>query len=852
MGAKGGKLPSSAQPQAARQLRISSSSLGQVIPLIYGENRIAGNLIFAMYFTAQEIKSHVAAGKGGGPSGFFAGYNYFVSCLMAICEGALFADPAVPCSVPQQYVTIGRATPGGQVLTVSDKTGAEAAPQPVPGWSPAVWKTKKVRRIVNDLGKSPIPGDPDGEIDPDGDNKDDKKLFRPVRFHNWDEAPNSDAPVTHLPRFLTGPTKTTTDGPATGGVARAIYDFIWGAFKTMKSPNPNGGSQRQGETYRALAGENYFGIVVTGKQNLPLGSNNSLPNFNWPLRGLMQFRDVYATTVLVGAVSSGATSVTVHDTTGFVAPGTLRIEGELMSFSGLTSTTFTGLARGGGFGAAAHPDGATVWDDTAGGRGEQHGADPACILMDALTNPKHGAGWDRPQFTSMLPAWSNPWGALSKAPPADSWSAYCRAQNLLLNPIWDSQRSMSDILQDLADMTNTAIVWSEGKLKMIPNGDTAITAGLLGITFTPSSSRTATTDGANIAVRYDLGLDDFLPAKNKDAISLERRAVVPDVRADYKSDGLYNHVRVEFLNKENGYAVEVAEAKDQASIDDVGLIAREPWQLHEITTGPIAIDVAVRRLKRLVEVRNVYMFTLTWRHILLEPMDVVTLTDLDAGFDHVPVRITSISETKDGDLECEAEDFPSDFAGAALPTDPGNPDLVPSEVMVILGSEGIDPTFEGNPRYASLWSDQVSNEGTASTIGQPGQAASLWPPSVGHNLTALLVQLRWATRANTATLLSWRTEVRLSINGVTQMDVQDPFLSFTVNLTKTSTNAGDRYLNQTQEWGTSKVWRGAIRIPPGSQVALEFKVIDEFGAPAAADPVATWDSYAWTAELESA
>jgi hypothetical protein len=34
---------------------------------------------------------------------------------------------------------------------------------------------------------------------------------------------------------------------------------------------------------------------------------------------------------------------------------------------------------------------------------------------------------------------------------------------------------------------------------------------------------------------------------------VQRRAVVPDVRGDYKSEGLFNHVRVEFLNgRQNG------------------------------------------------------------------------------------------------------------------------------------------------------------------------------------------------------------------------------------------------------------------------------------------------------------
>jgi hypothetical protein len=97
---------------------------------------------------------------------------------------------------------------------------------------------------------------------------------------------------------------------------------------------------------------------------------------------------------------------------------------------------------------------------------------------------------------------------------------------------------------------------------------------------------------------------------------------VPDVRGDYKSEGLFNHVRVEFLNGRqngdnppNGYAVEIAEAKDAASIAAHGVLSREPYQRHDITSAAVAQGMAERQLKRLVSVRNVYTFTLGWQFI---------------------------------------------------------------------------------------------------------------------------------------------------------------------------------------------------------------------------------------------
>jgi hypothetical protein len=148
-----------------------------------------------------------------------------------------------------------------------------------------------------------------------------------------------------------------------------------------------------------------------------LGSNASMPNWNFPVRGLMQYRDIY------------------------------------------------GLAV----------DDLEIFD-----------ADPACVLFDVLTNPKHGAGWDRAQFQAMLSGYPEPWGAMAATPPADSWSAYCRALGILLSPFYDSQRAAADIVSDLAEATNTAPVWSEATLKMIPYGDREVTSPQTGVTFTPS------------------------------------------------------------------------------------------------------------------------------------------------------------------------------------------------------------------------------------------------------------------------------------------------------------------------------------------------------------------------------
>ncbi|MBF0463131.1 MAG: hypothetical protein HQL87_17325 [Magnetococcales bacterium] len=80
----------------------------------------------------------------------------------------------------------------------------------------------------------------------------------------------------------------------------------------------------------------------------------------------------------------------------------------------------------------------------------------------------------------------------------------------------------------------------------------------------------------------------------------------------------------------------------------------------------VAMAVAQNILQNSLYVRNTYTFKLGWEYCLLEPTDYVTLTDLGAGLDHTPVRITSIEEDEGGLLSIEAEDAPPGISSHAL------------------------------------------------------------------------------------------------------------------------------------------------------------------------------------------
>ena len=57
------------------------------------------------------------------------------------------------------------------------------------------------------------------------------------------------------------------------------------------------------------------------------------------------------------------------------------------------------------------------------------------------------------------------------------------------------------------------------------------------------------------------------------------------------------------------------------------------------------------------QVRGTYAFTLGSEYILLDPMDIVAITDANLGLAAQWVRILEITENADGTLSIQAEDY---------------------------------------------------------------------------------------------------------------------------------------------------------------------------------------------------
>jgi Putative phage tail protein len=254
--------------------------------------------------------------------------------------------------------------------------------------------------------------------------------------------------------------------------------------------------------------------------------------------------------------------------------------------------------------------------------------DPNCFFHEFLTNTRQGVNWP-PQ---MIDTNSN-------------WSDYCVANNLLISPCLKEQQNAGDVLTLLAQLTNSEIVWSGGRLKMITYGDTANSG--LGRTFTPDTTPI-----------FDLDDDYFVAGGGGNNRPIGFELIPPAQR--------YNDVKVEYLDRDQQYAVAIAEAKDLSDIQANGLNTKEVIQAHGICQGGIARHVAQFIMQRSLHVLASYQFTLPPHYAILEPMDLVTLTDAELGLDKWPVRIKQITEQPNGELMILAEDYPAGVCSAAL------------------------------------------------------------------------------------------------------------------------------------------------------------------------------------------
>ncbi|HXY56976.1 MAG TPA: phage tail protein [Methylocystis sp.] len=356
-------------------------------------------------------------------------------------------------------------------------------------------------------------------------------------------------------------------------------------------------------------------------------------------------------------------------------------------------------------------------------------ADPAQVVADFLVNPLYGVGFPGANIDA-----TTVYGAGNDA----SLQTYCKAMGLAFSPFLNQTETASSILTRWLQLLVVAPVWSGKVLRFIPYGDEPITGN--GATFLP-----------NVSPTFALGDADLVYSAGDDPIKVSR----------LDPYSLPNLLRVEALNRTGvtsgqglpEYQATPIEARDQAMIEQFGLRVGSTITAHEICDLNVATVVAQTLLQRGLYVRATYKFALSWEFCLLDPMDVVTLTDANLGLLGALARIVEIEEDDSGLLSITAEELvigvstpaanPSGAAGgnsinAGVQAQPVNsplifeppPQLSNNTAEIWLGASGgaggaADPNWGGAYVYASL--DDVSYQKIA-TIQNPLRQGFLTAP----------------------------------------------------------------------------------------------------------------------------
>lgn len=253
-------------------------------------------------------------------------------------------------------------------------------------------------------------------------------------------------------------------------------------------------------------------------------------------------------------------------------------------------------------------------------------ADASLVITSILSAAAYGAGFP----VSLI-------GDLT------TYQNYVIAAGLWISPLYTDQVAAAEMIREICELTNSEPVWSSGVLTIVPRGDEAITAH--GHTYTPPS-----------APVFDFNDNDYIAPEDEDPVTCER---------ERPADQL-NEIKIEWLDRDNAYNTAVATWKDQASIDRYGLRTAAARPAHLFCTGEAA-NLCATLLGQRQAVRNKYRFTVGQRYIALDPMDIVTITDVGLGLDAQWVRVLEIEEDDNYDLRILAEEY---LAGTGTANNP--------------------------------------------------------------------------------------------------------------------------------------------------------------------------------------
>lgn len=211
----------------------------------------------------------------------------------------------------------------------------------------------------------------------------------------------------------------------------------------------------------------------------------------------------------------------------------------------------------------------------------------------------------------------------------ENYRQYCKEADMLISTPSDKldAKAAREIINDIANITNAYIFWSNNRLKIVPRADRPVGK------WKPDKT-----------IRYNLTPDDFIPQTGGVCVSYSRK----------DSSEIYNRISVEFLNRANAYEKEIVNYQDNDDIKDFGVRQASTTQAHYLYTKTRAVRLAEELCRKNKYERVKYTFKLDWTFCRLEPGDLVMLNDPLIGIENQPAMIDSVTEGANGVLTLTA------------------------------------------------------------------------------------------------------------------------------------------------------------------------------------------------------
>ena len=214
----------------------------------------------------------------------------------------------------------------------------------------------------------------------------------------------------------------------------------------------------------------------------------------------------------------------------------------------------------------------------------------------------------------------------------ENFRAYCKAADILIStPPEQKSAKAQQIINDIAEITNSLVFWSTDRLKIVPLADKPIG------TWTPANQ-----------IQYNLTADDFIAGTDGQLVLYKRK----------DTSEAYNEATVEFINRANSYEKETVSFEVVADVQRNGLKPASKKSAHYLYTKARAQYYAEQLAMKRLYAKTQYTFRLDWAFCTLEVGDLVTLTDEACQLNKQIVVITAVNEAADGQLEFTAEGKP--------------------------------------------------------------------------------------------------------------------------------------------------------------------------------------------------